>query len=84
MRAPFGNSEIVTREIGGHFRPGTDKIVSRKFGLVAKALWPDKTAFHVAAICKCEERHAKRYIDGEYPVPYAMLRAVFDAIYGIE
>jgi len=84
MRAPFGNSEIVATEIGGQFRPGRDKIVLRKFGVIAKALWPEKTASHVAAICDCDERQAKRYLTGEYPVPYIMVRQVNDLMLGIE
>jgi len=84
MRAPFGNSQIVAREIQGHFRPGRDKIVQpRQFGKVARALWPEKTVFHVAEICGCEERQAKRYLSGEYPVPYIMLRRVNDLMQGI-
>ena len=84
MHGPFGNSEVVAREIQGRFRPGQDKIVLRKFGLIAKALWPEKTAANVAAICNCDERQAKRYITGEYPIPYIMVRHVNDAMLGIE
>lgn len=84
MHSPFGNPEAVAREIQGQFRPGRDKIVLRKFGIVARALWPDKTAFHVAAICGCDERHAKRYLTGEFPVPYIMLRHVNDQMLGID
>lgn len=84
MRSPFGNSEIVAREIGGQFRPGRDKIVIRKFGAVARALWPEKTAAHVASICDCDERQAKRYLTGEYPIPYVMIRRVADLMVGIE
>lgn len=79
----FGNPDSVTREIGGQFRPGRDKIVTRKFGIMARALWPDKTAWHVAVICGCDERQAKRFIAGEYPVPYIMLRHLNDLAIGI-
>ena len=85
MHGTFGSSESVAREIQGQFRPGRDKIVPRrKFGIVARALWPDKTAFHVAAIAGCEERQAKRYLSGEYEIPYTIIRAVIDAMLGIE
>lgn len=85
MHGAFGNASAVAREIQGQFRPGRDKIVpNRKFGVVARALWPDKTAFHVAAIANCEERQAKRYLSGEYDVPYVVIRAVVDAMLGIE
>jgi hypothetical protein len=65
-----------TTEIDGQFRPGTDKIVSRKFGAVAKVLWPHKTAAHIAAIGKISERHAARIIAGEFEAPAAILAAV--------
>ena len=85
MRSPFGNSEAVALEIGGQFRPGRDKIVPpRKFGVVARALWPDKTAAHVASICGCDERTAKRYLAGEFPIPYIMERHVCDLMHGLE
>lgn len=84
MRTQFGNSVAVAREIQGQFRPERDKIVTRSFGVIARALWPDKTAAHVASICRCDERQAKRYLSGEYPVPYLMLRHVNDRILGIE
>ena len=84
MRTQFGNAAATAIEIQGQFRPGNDKIVIRKFGVIAKALWPDKTAFHVAAICDCDERQAKRFIAGEYPVPYVMLRHLNDLAVGFE
>jgi hypothetical protein len=84
MRAVFGNPVAVATEIQGRFRPGRDKIVTRYFGVVARALWPDKTAAHVAAICDCDERQAKRYLSGEYPVPYIMLRHINDRMLGLE
>ena len=84
MRTAFGNSEVVAIEINGKFRPGVDKIVHRKFGVIAKALWPEKTEFNVAAICDCDERQARRYIKGEYPVPYVMLREISDLALGLK
>lgn len=83
MRVHFGNSDVVAREIQGKFRPGQDKIVLRKFGVVARALWPDKTAENVALIADCDVRQAKRYIAGEYPVPYIVLRHVNDLMLGL-
>lgn len=85
MRSPFGNSEAVAREIQGHFRPERDVLVPpRKFGVIARALFSEKAAFHISAICKCSERQAKRYLSGEDPAPWIMARYILDQMYGIE
>lgn len=75
MRAVFGNAEATAREIGGQFRQGTDKIVSRKFGAVAKVLWPFKTAAQLAAIAKTNERTAARWLSGEFEPPTSVVLA---------
>jgi hypothetical protein len=82
MQGPFGNPEIVSTEIQGRFRQGTDKIVSRKFGGVAKFLWPFKTAAHLAAIAKTNERTAARWLSGEFDPPYCIVEATMHEIFG--
>ena len=57
-------------------RQGTAKIVSYKFGPVAKLLWPFKTAAHLAAIAKSNERTAARWLSGEFEPPYVIVEAV--------
>lgn len=76
MRAVFGNPIATTNEMQGHFRPGQDKIVTRKFGSVAKVLWPEKTAAHVASIAGADERTAKRWLAGEFEPPAIVIAAV--------
>lgn len=76
MRSIFGNSEIVATELQGQFRPGRDKIVTRKFGAVARVLWPEKTAAHVASIAGSDERTAKRWLAGEFEPPGIVIAAV--------
>jgi len=77
MRAMYGNPVAVAAEIGCQYRQGTDKIVSpRKFGIVCKALWPHKTAAHVAAIAKTSERVAARWLSGEHEPPGCVLAAI--------
>lgn len=76
MHGVFGNPEIVATELQGHFRPGRDKIVTRKFGAVAKVLWPDKTAAHIAAIASADERTAKRWLAGEFEPPAIVIAAI--------
>ena len=39
-------------------------------------LWPVKTAACLAAIAKCDERHAKRFLSGEYEPPLSVVLAV--------
>ena len=76
MRAAFGNPIATAMEMQGQFRPGRDKIVTRKFGAVARVLWPEKTAAHVAAIAGKDERTAKRWLAGEFEPPAIVLAAV--------
>jgi hypothetical protein len=76
MRAPWGNPVAVAMELQGQFRPEQDKIVTRKFGAVAKVLWPDKTAAHIASIAGADERTAKRWLAGEFEPPAIVIAAI--------
>jgi hypothetical protein len=76
MRAVFGNAEATAREMQGQFCPGRDKIVTRKFGAVARVLWPEKTAAHVASIADSDERTAKRWLAGEFEPPAIVIAAI--------
>lgn len=81
MRTPFGNSETVATEIQGRYRQGTDKNVGpSKFCIVCKALWPFKTAAHIAAIAGRDERTAARWLSGEFEPPGILLVAVLSEI----
>lgn len=77
MRTVFGNPSAVTTEIQGRFRRGTDKIVSAgKFAVVCRALWPLKTAAHVASIAGKDERTAARWLSGEFEPPGIVIAAI--------
>ena len=76
MHGPFGNSAVVAREIGGRFRPGVDRYVRSIVGPVCKAIWPEKTDTHVAAVCGCDPRNARRYLSGELPIPAILVVAI--------
>lgn len=76
MHGVFGNPAVVAKEIGGQFRPGADRIVRTVVGSVCKAIWPEKTDVHVAAICDCDPRNARRYLSGEIPIPAVLLVAI--------
>lgn len=77
MHGSFGNPGVVAREIGGQFRQGSDKIVSAgQFAKVAKALWPLKTAAHIATIANSNERTAARWLSGEFEPPGIVIAAI--------
>jgi hypothetical protein len=76
MRTTFCNSNAVATEIGCQFRPGTDRLVSPPFTRVAKALWPFKTAAHLAAIAGKDERTAARWLSGESEPPAVVIAAI--------
>ena len=81
MRSVYEARVSEAREIERQLRQGTDKIVRRKFGPVAKFLWPLKTAAHVAAIAKTNERTAARWLSGEFPPPYSVIEATMHEIF---
>lgn len=68
--------ELRSRKSEGQVCPDRDKIVPRKFGAVAKVLWPNKTANELAFIAKTDERTAKRWLRGEYEPPLSVILAV--------
>ena len=76
MRSPWDETDACAREINGHFRPGQDKIVRRKFGIVAKALWPDNTDAYVASIADVDVRTARRWIAGKFEPPAIVIAAI--------
>lgn len=76
MHGPFGNSEAAAREIGGQFCPAKDRIVKTLVGPICKLCWPENTDAHVATICGCDPRNARRYLSGELPIPAKLLTAI--------
>lgn len=76
MRAVYEERVSEQTEISRQFRQGTDKIVSRKFGAVAKVLWPQKTAAQLAVIASTNERTAARWLSGEFEPPAIVIAAI--------
>lgn len=76
MRSVYERRIAEATAIERQFRQGDDKIVSRKFGIVAKALWPFKTAAQLAAIAGTNERTAARWLSGEFEPPGVIIAAV--------
>lgn len=83
MRAMYGNADATSNEIQGTFVPGRDKIVpAPQFGNICRMLWPEKTAAHIAAIAKRDERSAKRWLSGEFEPPFVVVNAVVNEMMG--
>lgn len=76
MRSSYERQIAEASETARHLCQGTDRIVSRKFGAVAKLLWPNKTAAQLAAIANTNERTAWRWLAGEYEPPAVIIAAV--------
>ncbi len=64
------------RKIEGRISTGADRFVRSLVGPVCKVIWPEKTDAHVAAICGCDPRNARRYMSGEIPIPSILLTAI--------
>lgn len=79
---PFGVASAT--EINRHEMRPADKIVGRrKFGPVAKFLWPEKTAAVLASIAKRDPRTAERWLSGEFEPPYCIIEATMHEIFGV-
>lgn len=77
MHGVFGNREAVARELQGHYRPEKDTCVPPlKWASVARLLWPQKTAAHLASLAGKDERTAKRWLAGEYEPPGIIIAAI--------
>ena len=74
MRAPWGNPDVVAREINGNFRPGADKIVRTKFPEWAKAVYGEfKVAEQIAADADVDVRTARRWLACEFDPPVMLV-----------
>lgn len=81
---PFGTAS--SREIERHqCQPptGTDTgvIVAPNWAKYAKIAWPFKTAAHIASIAGTSERHAARWLSGEFEPPACVAAALFAEIF---
>jgi hypothetical protein len=76
MRTVYERKIAEAAKIEGRISAGTDRFVQSLVGPVCRAIWPDKTDAHVAAICGCDPRNARRYMSGEIPLPSILLAAI--------
>ena len=52
------------------------RVIVSNFGRHAKLAWPVKTAAHLAAIAGTSERHAARWLSGEFDPPASIFAAL--------
>lgn len=76
MRTVYEREIAGASKIEGQIKSGADRFVQSPVGPVCKVLWPDCTDAHVAAICGCDPRSARRYMAGEIPIPAILLAAI--------
>lgn len=76
MSAANNVVEIRATKKQGHEPERADKLVPRRFSAVAKVLWPNKTAEHLAYIAKADKRTARRWLSGEYEPPLSVILAI--------
>lgn len=76
MSSVYEGQLAEASSINRQLRQGTDRIVSRKFGAVAKLLWPTKTAATLAVLANTNERTAWRWLSGEYEPPAIIIAAI--------
>ena len=75
MRVIFDGSEIGATGNHPQDRGAPTKLSGRKFGAVAKLLWPGNTAKTVAAIANRSHRTAERWLSGEFEPPAVVIAA---------
>lgn len=69
MGVSFPALEGTAIEFGGSSSQGGEDIFPTTFGRVARAIWPSKTALHLAVIGKVSERAAKDWLSGKVAPP---------------
>lgn len=81
MHGTWQKQADTAREIERRICQGSEKIVSAgRFAVVAKALWPIKTAAHIAAIAGKDERTGARWLSGEFEPPGIVIAAIITEI----
>ncbi len=76
MRTVYEREIANAAKIEGRIATGKDRFVQTPVGPVCRVIWPEKTDAHVAAICGCDPRNARRYMAGEIPIPAILLAAI--------
>ncbi len=75
MRAVFDGSAFGTTAKNPQNCGAPAKLSGRKFGAVAKTLWPDATAKTLGKIAGLSHRTAERWLSGEFEPPASVIAA---------
>jgi hypothetical protein len=63
--------------IEGSSSLSSEEIFPQVFGRVARAIWPHKTAFTLAALANVSDRAAKDWLSGKVAPPAVVVAAMF-------
>ena len=81
---PFGvasSREIERRQCQKPNGNDTDVIAAPNWAKHAKIAWPFKTAAHLASLAGTSERHAARWLSGEFEPPACVAAALINEIF---
>jgi hypothetical protein len=76
MRTVYEREVANAAKIEGQIARGKDGYVRSLVGPVCRVIWPGKTDHHIAGICGCDPRNARRYMSGEIPIPSILVAAI--------
>lgn len=76
MRAEWREAVENPTEIRGSRLPDREENFPTDFGIVARALWPRKTAHELAAIANKTDRAAKEWLNGRVDPPSIIIAAI--------
>lgn len=71
-----GNSQTGAIKFEGSRLRGGEVNFPTAFGRCARAIWPQKTAFKLAAIGNVSDRAAKDWLSGKVPAPAVVIAAM--------
>lgn len=81
MRSVYEERVEDAREITRQICASPTNLSGRKFGSIAKILWPVKTAAVLADLSGRDQRTAERWLSGEYEPPVCIILAMLDEIF---
>lgn len=76
MRAEWREPAELSTEMRGRMVPDREENFPNDFGIVARALWPRKTAHELAAIANKTDRAAKEWLNGKVDPPAIIIAAI--------
>jgi hypothetical protein len=80
MGESFTDAALPATESRGPRIPRREQSFPRNLTICARAMWPKKTAAHLAARAGCSERAAKFYLSGDREWSAGAVSAVINAL----